>query len=263
MSPESFSERRVAADGFDVRLIEGGEGKPVVWIHGGGGLHMNAAFERLAERHRLTAFEIPGFGSTPENTRTRNFDELAQTLGEAVAAAGVVTPYALMGTSFGGAGALHMALAFPERISALVLLAPAAFRPDGWTGPAPENVISALYAHPERLPQRDPPDPSMMAKQSALLVRLLNTIDQPALRERIQQVRIPTLVVFGTEDGMIPPEMGRVYRQHMPNCSFVLLYDAGHEFTTDRPEASAELIDDFLDRREAFVIGQGRAPVAP
>ena len=65
---------------------------------------------------------------------------------------------------------------------------------------------------------------------------------------------VPTLVVFGTQDALVPPAMGRVYREKMPNCNYVLVYDAGHEVGADRPEAFSSLVGDFLERREAFIV---------
>jgi pimeloyl-ACP methyl ester carboxylesterase len=259
----SFSERRVVADGFEVRVLEDGEGDPIVYLHGGGGLHLNRALELLAESFRMVAIEIPGFGGTPANTRTATLDELAETLAHAVAAAGVEERYTLLGTSFGGATALHIALRHPERVSALVLESPAAFRPAGWSPPRPADLPRALFAHPERTPPREPPSPELLGKQQALVRRLLDSIDEPALRERLRGVSVPTLVVFGTEDGMLPPEMGRTYRELMPNCSFVLVYDAAHELGSDRPEAIAALVSDFARRREAFIVGNESTVIHP
>jgi pimeloyl-ACP methyl ester carboxylesterase len=49
----------------------------------------------------------------------------------------------------------------------------------------------------------------------------------------------------------------------MPNCHLVLVYDAGHGIATDRPEAFAEVVSDFVERREAFVISRTETVVHP
>jgi pimeloyl-ACP methyl ester carboxylesterase len=77
------------------------------------------------------------------------------------------------------------------------------------------------------------------------------------------QIGVPTLVVFGTEDRVIPPEMGRVYRANMPNCSLAFMYDAGHAIAADRPESAAELVGDFLERHELFVVARDSSVVNP
>ena len=73
----------------------------------------------------------------------------------------------------------------------------------------------------------------------------------------------PTLVLFGTLDSVIPPDMGRFYKELMPNCHLVFVYDAGHGISTDRPEAFAEVTVDFLERREAFVINRTDTVIHP
>lgn len=67
-------------------------------------------------------------------------------------------------------------------------------------------------------------------------------------------LNLPTLVLFGTLDRSIPPEMGRIYREMMPNCHLVLVYDAGHAIDMDRPEAFASVVEDFLQRHEGFIV---------
>ena len=73
----------------------------------------------------------------------------------------------------------------------------------------------------------------------------------------------PTLVLFGTVDRVIPPEMGHIYKELMPNAHLVFVYDAGHAISTDRPEAFTEVVADFLERHEAFVISRTPTVIHP
>ena len=103
-SPEAgagFSESIVEADGFRIRYREAGQGDALVYIHGGGGLRLSRAQDLLAEKHRVIAFEIPGFGTSAANDRSKTMSELARTMLAAVAALGI-EKFNLMGTSFGG-----------------------------------------------------------------------------------------------------------------------------------------------------------------
>src|ERR1700742_540004 len=108
----AFGEREVDADGFAIRYLEGGlpagSAAPLICIHGAGGLRLSPMHELLARTHRVIAFEMPGFGSSPANEGSRDMAELAGSLCKALAALGV-TSYNLMGTSFGGKVATHMA----------------------------------------------------------------------------------------------------------------------------------------------------------
>ena len=68
---------------------------------------------------------------------------------------------------------------------------------------------------------------------------------------------------FGTVDRVIPPDMGHLYKELMPNCHLVFVYDAGHAISTDRPEAFTEVVTDFLERHEAFVISRTETVIHP
>ena len=125
-----FREGYVEADGLRVRYMQAGHGAPLVHLHGAGGLRLTPAHDLLADRFRVIAFEMPGFGLSPENTKTRSMPELAATMARAAQALGLDT-FNLMGTSFGGKTALWLAVQAPERVTALVLEAPAAIRPEG------------------------------------------------------------------------------------------------------------------------------------
>ena len=87
-------------------------------------------------------------------------------------------------------------------------------------------------------------------------------IDEPT-EARLGEVAIPTLVVFGTRDAQIPSAMGRVYRERMPRCQYVLVYDAGHEVSVDRPEAFSTLVADFLRRHEVSMVSQRSSQLLP
>jgi len=83
------------------------------------------------------------------------------------------------------------------------------------------------------------------------------------LEKWLPELPTPTLVLFGTLDRVIAPAMGRVYKDLIPNCHLVFVYDAAHAISTDRPEAFADVVADFLDRHEAFVISRTPTVIHP
>lgn len=253
MSDSAFHELQVEADGFDIRYLEAGAGEPLIYLHGGGGLHVSPALELLSRRFRVLAFELPGFGRSPENTRTESLEALGETMAQAVEAVGVER-YALLGTSFGASTALRIALAHEERLSALVLESPSAFRPDDFDPRAlsPAQLEQALFVFPERRSPQEPPE--IVGKQLALLGALMGPNRNPELEARISELRLPVLVLFGTRDGLISPRMGSLYKRLIVNCSLTFVYDAAHEMQFDRPEAFADIVSDFVEREEAFVV---------
>lgn len=261
----AFAERFVEADGFRIRYMEGGQGEPVVHLHGGGGMRLSRMHDLLAEHYRMLAFEIPGFGQSPANETSRSMQDLAATMARAVANVGVER-YNLVGTSFGAKVALWQAIQAGENIDALVLLSSAALVPEEWAihpDAPPDRIARMMYAHPENLPPRPPVDPAVAAKHNALVNRVFGLNRDPELESKLPEIEIPTLVVYGTNDGLIPPEMGRIYREKMPNCSFVLVYDAAHLIDVERPEALAGVVGDFLERHETFIVGRGNTVINP
>ena len=261
---EAFREGFVEADGFRIRYMEAGDGPALIHLHGAGGLRLTPAHDLLAKQFRVVAFEMPGFGASPENTRTQSMPELAATMGAAAGKLGL-DRYNLMGTSFGGKTALWLALQQPERVLAVVLEAPAAIRQKGArpAAGAPEEMARRLYAHPERMPALPAPDSVIQAKQQALVRRLIGPDRDPELEAQLRNLAAPTLVLFGTYDRMIAPEMGHFYKELIPNCHLVFVYDAGHAIGAERPEAFVEVVSDFLERHEAFVISRTETVINP
>jgi pimeloyl-ACP methyl ester carboxylesterase len=260
----SFIEGFVEADGFHIRYLEAGQGTALVHLHGAGGLRMTRAHDMLAEHCRVIVFEMPGFGRSPENTRSATMAELAATMAAALTNMRVER-FNLLGTSFGGKVALWLATQQSARVLGLVLEAPGAIRPAGHRPPSgsPEEIARLLFAHPEKLGPLPAGDPAIQAKQRALTSRLRGPDRDAALEAQMRGMATPTLVLFGTLDRVIPPDMGRHYKELIPNCHLVFLYDAGHEMSTERPEAFAEVTADFLDRHEAFVINRTATVIHP
>jgi pimeloyl-ACP methyl ester carboxylesterase len=244
--------------------MDAGQGTPLVHLHGAGGLRLTPGHDLLCQHRQVIAFEMPGFGSSPENTRTRSMAELAGTMAAAVGNLGI-GKFNLMGTSFGAKVALWLAVQHPERVETLVLEAPAAIRPTGSEPPSgsPQEMARRLYAHPERLAPLPVPDPAIRAKTQALVSRLRGPDRDADLETQMRRLPTPALVLFGTLDPVIPPEMGRFYKELLPNCHLVFVYDAGHAISTERPEAFAEVTADFMERREAFVVSRTETVIHP
>jgi 4,5:9,10-diseco-3-hydroxy-5,9,17-trioxoandrosta-1(10),2-diene-4-oate hydrolase len=240
----AFREGVIAADDFRIRYNEAGQGTPLLHLHGAGGMRLTRAHDLLSDHYRVIVFEMPGFGPSPENTRTGTSKELGATMAAAVIALDI-DQFNLMATSFGARVALWMALQHPDRVQALVLESPGAIRPPGHRPPSgtPEEIAHLIYGHPERHPL-PVADPVTAAKNRALVAKLRGPDRDDDLEAGMAGLATPTLVLFGQLDRVMPPEMGRLYKTLLPNCHLVFVYDAGHEISTDRPEAFAEVTKD-------------------
>jgi pimeloyl-ACP methyl ester carboxylesterase len=259
----SFQEKFVEADGFRIRYLEAGQGEPLIWFHGGGGLQLNKFHDMVAAKHRLIAFECPGFGESPVNEHTQSMAELAGTMGKAIAALGI-EKYGVMGISFGGKLALWSAILHSEKVTAAVLLAPAAIRPANTRPPSdPAEMRAIMHAHPERIPPMPPRDPALMKKSMGFAMRVIGPDRDAEMEARMKECKVPVLVLMGTEDRLIPTEMGRHYRELLPDCHVVMVYDAAHALDIDRPEAVFAVVDDFLARQDKFVVSNENGVIFP
>jgi pimeloyl-ACP methyl ester carboxylesterase len=259
----AIREGSVDADGFRIRYQEVGEGPPLVHLRGAYGLGLTSAHELLSRAFRVIAFEMPGFGAA-ENQKTQTVQDLAGTMVAAVEALGL-SRFNLIGTSFGGTVASWMAVQRSDLVAALVLDAPSVIRSEGSepVSGSPEQIARRLYAHPERVPPTPAVEPAMAERRLTLVRRLSGSARDALLKEGLQRLKIPTLVMFGTQDGVIPAQMGRLYKELIPDAHLVFVYDAGHALMVERPEAFAEVVTDFLQRTDAFIISRAKTVIFP
>ena len=83
------------------------------------------------------------------------------------------------------------------------------------------------------------------------------------LERRLPDVATPTLVLLGTRDEAAASALGRACKARIAGSHLVFVYDAGAAIGRDRPQAFAEVVADFLERREAFVISRARTVLHP
>ena len=256
-----FEEHFIDADGFHIRYLAAGPtiNGVVVCLHGAGGPRIAPLHEMLSETYRVLVMEAPGFGDSPDNERSQTMWDLARSMNLALANldAGSVK---LIGNSFGGKLALCMAALqadmteAPPLIETLVLIAPAAIRPDPEPTFTPEERLATMFAHPERQPTREPLSKEVAVKQGALFRRLIGPPRDADLEAKMAKINVPTLALFGTSDRLIPTDMARHYSEIMPNCHTMMVYDAAHAIDSDRPEAAYAVITDFLENQAQFLV---------
>lgn len=250
---------------FNIRYSSAGQGQPLVVIHGAGGPVFTRALDSLAAGRQVILLELPDWGDT-ENQTHRSLAELAGFVVQTLDALRLPA-VDVLGTSMGGAVALHLALDHAERVNTLVLDEPAAFRV-GARSPvdmAPADLVRSFRSYPERTPAFTAPDPAAVARSWPVVERVLaSTPDFDAgLAARLESCTTRTLVLFGDRDGVVPPENGRTYRRHMPNCSLVLVHRAAHDIQGDRPEAFSDVVGDFSDRGWQFLLSETPTLINP
>ncbi len=280
--PSGMTSRTVSVGHRQIFLSEAGSGHPLLMLHGGGagasGLsNYSRNIEALARQFRVLVVDMPGYGrSTKGVDRSDTFGDLAQSMLGLLDALQIPSAH-VVGNSLGGACGLRMALEAPERVSALVLMGPGGV---GTTRGLPTAGLKALLGYykgsgptrekltrfirdylvydgslvPEAVIEeryRASIDPEVVA---APPLRGPNSLGA-ALRmdftrdPRLAQCRVPTLVLWGTEDKVNRPSGGRALQQRLPDCDLYLFCRTGHWVQWERAEAFNTLVASYLALR--------------
>jgi len=263
----------VSTDAYpDYRWLERGNGVPVVFLHGlmGQTAHWEAAVKTLGAVCRAMALELPIFHpALPEAT----IGELTRSIHLFLDAMGI--PCAVVGgNSLGGHIALELALTHPERVSGLVLTGSSGLFERGFTRGVPHRP-SADYVR-EKM-QEIFYDPALVTPQWVEEIRVLVTTPASALRVvyfaraakrdrlegRLPDIRVPTLLVWGAEDRVTPPEVAQQFHALIPDSTLVFLRRCGHVPMLEQPDAFNVIVKEWLQERHGHLArGEATAGVA-
>ena len=249
----------------------GAPGEPVLMIMG------LAASSRMwfrlapwiAARHRVILIDNRGTGASPPVRSTLTMASLAQDAAGALDEAGVESAH-VIGASMGGMIAQHLALDHRDRVRSLVLgcttpggqrgappwrmLAASALRPFVGSRRAFPLVAPILYSSRTRAerPDRLREDVELRAADGTPMRTLyaqMSAIAGHDTRGRLADLAgLPTLVLHGLDDALVPPDRGRDLARLIPGARLELLADCGHIIGTDAEERAAEAILAHLDR---------------
>lgn len=259
----------------------GGEGPPLVLVHGlgGGAVNFTGLAPLLARSHRVLVPDLPGHGGTEPLPQVESLSDLAAHV-VAVAEHEKMLPAAVLGYSMGGVVAVHLVADRPAAASSLALVAPAGIvsttkRARLWVAIVGILRPARLAARARGLIARRPnlrrlvfgywgaDDPVVLSGEAVLgfleapsrhtdvdtagwaLVR-----DDP--RQDLERIRCPSLLLCGARDRLVPLADGFEYARRL-RCPIRTVPGAGHLVVGEQPEACAEILEEFL-------AGSSRAP---
>jgi pimeloyl-ACP methyl ester carboxylesterase len=250
----------VTVDGIGsvpVTVTEHGAGRPFLLLHGGAGPQSVDGFADLLasqEPARVLVPTHPGFGGTPrpeglDSMRAlgRLYEGLLDELG--------LTGVTVIGNSIGGWIAAEIALLASPRVSGVVLVDAAGLvlgdhpAPDFFSMTM-DQVADLSYYRPDafRLDLDHLPDQvkaAMAGNRAALAVYGGPAMADPGLLDRLPDVTVPVLVIWGEADRMIPVEHGQAYAKAIPNARFLLIPEAGHLPQLETPDRLLAAVWDF------------------
>jgi pimeloyl-ACP methyl ester carboxylesterase len=252
----------VAVAGCSIRLFRGPPpdtaGPPLVFLHGAGGHTGWMPFlEELSARFRVFAPEHPGFGRSDDPPWLDEVADLAYFHLDLLAALGLDRVH-LVGTSLGGWVAAEMAVRSTARLASLTLVgavgvtaADGAPVDDIFRMPVDEN-LHRFYADPQRAARRLA---DMAAADAALYAKTRETVTRLAYRPRfhnpglakwLHRIDVPTLLIWGERDGLVPPKFGEAYRALIPGSRLVVLPGAGHAPFDEQKDAFLAAFGSFV-----------------
>jgi pimeloyl-ACP methyl ester carboxylesterase len=241
-----------------IRVLSAGEGDPVVFLHGAGGLFWDPLLDSLAARHRVIAPEHPGAGVSQGLEHVEDLWDLVLYYNELLDVLGVVRP-SLVGHSFGGMVAAELAANNPELVDKLVLIAPIGLWDDDhpipdFSGVPPETLPSLLLADPTGpmaalLPAPDLNDPEALfqaAMTTSAILQFIWPLPDKGLHKRLYRLRAPTLLVWGSQDRLVDPAYGPIFADAIVGARLELIDGAGHLPQLEQPEPTIAAIASFL-----------------
>jgi 4,5:9,10-diseco-3-hydroxy-5,9,17-trioxoandrosta-1(10),2-diene-4-oate hydrolase len=255
-----IQSKKIKVDGRVIHYYTAGQGAPLVVIHGGGGdarsWLKNVAV--LAEKYTVYAPDLPGFGGSQPLDGSYYIPELTDFV-ESFAGSLGLEKFHLVGHSVGGGVALNYALKFPQKIKKLVLISSLCLGRE-----------IALWVRIMTLPARYA-DKALLALTKGIIWSL-KTILNPlkvvvplslasvnfgssianfkeqtlVLAERLSDVLIPTLVVWGGRDPIVPVRHAYAAAEVIPDCQLKVFENRGHNVHRDELHQFSNLLTGFL-----------------
>lgn len=271
---EEIDGRLVAV--VDTGVPERPAGPPLLFVHGLSGLWQNwlLTIPAFMSTHRCIAPDLPGFGASEMPAGEISVSGYARTLDILCDRLGIDGPVAI-GNSMGGFVAAELALSFPTRVEKLVLVSAAGLsiehlrRQPVLTLARALTAVSARTAARASLPVVRRPRLRRLVLQgvvryperlsAGLTWELVQGADKPgflpalealmdyAFRDRLAEIEVPTLIVWGRNDMLVPVDDAARYERLIgENAHAVVFEDTGHVSMLERPNRFNRLLAEFL-----------------
>jgi len=251
----SATSRKVQLAGCDVHLLEAGSGPPLLVLHHSfGALGWHRVHELLSERFSVTLPDLPGYATSTMPDWARDPRDMAILVHQLIELLGL-RDVTLLGLGFGGFIAAEMATMSTGRLAGMVLVGAPGLKPESG-----EIMDQMLIDHVDYVKAgfRDEEsfervfgaeiDPEIRNLWQFNRVMTARVCWKPYMFNRrlphlLRQVELPTLLVWGEQDRIVPLSVARQYERLLPNARLEILPGAGHLVDFEEPKRLAQLIE--------------------
>jgi len=252
----------IDAAGTKVELRRGGEGAPLLIIHGEFGVPgWLESHRRLADDFDVIVPSLPGYGQSPRGDWIMSVHDAAAWVVWLSRDLTLCTPIKLIGCSLGGWIAVEIAKMAPQLIDKLVLVGPMGIKPEqgnifdyflesGRTGitrafhrPHQSSEFARFYGK-----DWTPEEIDLIEQHREMTCRIAwkPYMHSLTLRHFLPGIATPTLVVCGKDDAITPLECGEIYQRGIPGSRLVTIADCGHMPELEKPTEFVRLTRSFL-----------------
>ena len=253
--------KKIKVDGREVLYYTAGQGEPLIVIHGGGGDARTwwRNIDELAGKYTIYAPDLPGYGGSQPLDGRYYIPELSEFIDKFARSLGLEKFY-LMGHSLGGGIALNFALKFPQKIIKLVLVSSLclgieiAFWVRFFSLPVFICSLGALtivlFKGVKWLKKHLNPAEYIMALSPASMTvgGSISTFHHQTLvlEQRLSEVKMPTLLVWGGRDPVVPVKQAYRAAKAIPDCRVEVFKNRGHNVHRNELKKFSSLITRFL-----------------
>lgn len=248
----------IAIDGCTLSMMRAGRGAPLLWLHSAAGVAAWTPWmARLAERYDVIVPDHPGFGRSDMPDWLDNIHDLAYFYLDVLAALKLRDVH-LVGHSLGGWIACELAVRSTAALKSLSLVAPAGLRlkgvqkydpfinpPEALTRTlfADQSYAEAMLAAPVTEEQMD-----VQLKNRFTFARLAwqPRLYDPHLAKWMHRIDVPTLILWGDSDRMVPPAYAEEFNRLIPGSRVAVIPNSGHIPQVEGAEAFLGALTAFL-----------------
>jgi pimeloyl-ACP methyl ester carboxylesterase len=260
--PEMRQETVQLASGRRQIIHRGGDGPPLLWLHGIAGVEeRDPLLQALQEEHAVVAPLAPGFNDLAELDDIADIHDLALHYDDVLAALGL-HDITVVGHSFGAMIAAELAAHSPARVGRLVLISPVGLWNDAYpvadmfAVPYPE-LPAFLYADPSAAARLRPEGEGAqdtvdveglieVARGMTSVAKFLWPIPDRGLKRRLYRIAAPTLVIFGEQDRFVPAAYADDFVAGLPSAESEIVPEAGHMVPVEATDVVRDRIERFL-----------------